>query len=138
MLIKLPSSSTFGLKFLFIIKAWKCGKQASKIKSPKVSKLTQERFEIMIKFNISFQPSQFFNMSTSVWMNLSSPLDSAGNYDRCRIFDIDFANITSRPAEDSPTVACSAWDFDQELFKVIFFKLASLSGFYRSLTVTDT
>lgn len=69
---------------------------------------------------LSFQPSDFSNMSTEAWMNLSSPLDSSGKFDRCRIFDVDFTNITSRPAEDSPTVACSAWDFDQELFKVTF------------------
>jgi hypothetical protein len=56
-------------------------------------------------------------------MNLSSPLDSSGKFDRCRIFDVDFANITSRPAEDSPTAACSTWDFDQELFKVTFYKV---------------
>ena len=57
-------------------------------------------------------------MSAADWLNLSAPFDADGNFDRCRIFDVDFLNIDQRPDESTPTRACQDWEFDQEPFQV--------------------
>ncbi len=59
-------------------------------------------------------------MSVSDWLNISAPYNVKGEFDRCRIFDVDFDLVQQRPNETTPTIACSVWDFDQEIFQVKF------------------
>ena len=68
--------------------------------------------------SFSFQPEYLSNLSSSAWLNLSSPVDETGRFDRCRIFDVDFADVQVRPEESTPTVACNLWEFSQEQFQV--------------------
>ncbi len=71
------------------------------------------------------RPPALGNLSQDVWLNLSAPLDKAGNFDRCSMFDVDFSlngrnGILERPPEDAPTIACEEFEYDTSEFQVFF------------------
>ena len=42
-------------------------------------------------------------------------------YDRCKIFDIDYNSIESRPDENTQTIECNTWEYSNEYFDVSAF-----------------
>ena len=53
------------------------------------------------------------------WLNISSPKLESGDFDRCRIFDVDFANnIFDRPSENIGSIECKSWEYDAVYFDV--------------------
>ena len=70
-------------------------------------------------------------MSSSDWLNVSAPLDADGNFDRCRIFDVDFSNVDHRPDESTPTRSCHDWEFADEPFTVRLLELREEFGSFR-------
>ena len=64
------------------------------------------------------------NLTSTEWLNLSAPMLENGEFDRCRIFDINYLDLDTqivRPDEETPSVACESWQFSEELFKVSLF-----------------
>jgi hypothetical protein len=59
-------------------------------------------------------------VSTDQWLNISSPLMDGGGFDRCNIFDVDFASMNefTRPSEETATVECLSWEYDESLLQV--------------------
>ena len=56
-------------------------------------------------------------------MNISSPRLESGDFDRCRIFDVDFANnIFDRPSENVGSIECKSWEYDAIYFDVSILK----------------
>jgi hypothetical protein len=43
-----------------------------------------------------------------------------GGFDRCNIFDVDFASMNefTRPSEETATVECLSWEYDESLLQV--------------------
>ena len=41
-----------------------------------------------------------------------------GEFDRCRVFDVDFTNVFERPLETSKSVECKSWEYDAIYFDV--------------------
>ena len=65
------------------------------------------------------RPFNYQNISIEKWLNISSPLLDDGSFDRCHIFNIDYDQSTiERPPENSTTIACNSWEYDEETFKV--------------------
>jgi hypothetical protein len=65
-------------------------------------------------------------MSLADWRNISAPLDENGDFDKCRIFDLNFTDTSERPDESTPTVACTLFEFAQEPFQVLDYFLNTL------------
>ena len=68
-------------------------------------------------------------MSVENWLNISSPILSNGNFDRCNMFDIDYENfVTERPEENTNTIACTNWEYNEEIFQVLkYLKLLNVT-----------
>ena len=65
------------------------------------------------------RPEMYKGGSIEEWLNISSPLLDDGTFDRCHRFDLDYDQVISRrPKETSPTVACFAWEYKEDLFQV--------------------
>ena len=58
-------------------------------------------------------------MTLTAWQNISAPFDENGDFDKCRIFNLNFTDTTERPDESTPTIACSIFEFAQEPFQVL-------------------
>ena len=67
------------------------------------------------------RPAHYQNVSVEKWLNISSPIFSDGSFDRCNIFNVDYdqSNV-HRPSEDTPTIACTNWEYDETIFQVTF------------------
>ena len=57
-------------------------------------------------------------MSVETWLNVSAPLNSQGDFDKCVIFDLDYAKTFERPSEKTATRPCQAWEYKVEYFDV--------------------
>ena len=65
------------------------------------------------------RPENYQTMSVESWLNISSPKLSDGSFDRCNMFDIDYENsVMERPDEDTNTIACIRWEYDEQTFQV--------------------
>ncbi len=63
------------------------------------------------------RPEMFQNLSLEEWLNISTPLTKDGKFDKCNIFDVDFAQISERPDETTTEVVpCQNWEFQSEHF----------------------
>jgi hypothetical protein len=60
------------------------------------------------------------NISVELWLNVSSPITDYGSYDKCNMFNLDYTSMDDwiRPGEDTATVACTNWEYDESLFQV--------------------
>ena len=61
------------------------------------------------------------NFSVEKWINLSAPKLSNGNFDMCRIFELDYSQANlSRPNSDHnvSTIACTEWLYDTTSYQV--------------------
>ena len=64
-------------------------------------------------------PSNLANLTVEMWLNISSPLTDDGSYDRCNVFAVDFEEEElMRPPEDTGTVPCTRWDYDESFLQV--------------------
>ena len=61
--------------------------------------------------------TSFAAMNVNQWLNLSAPLQG-DELDHCKIFDIDYNVVQSRPLENTTTVTCTSWEFDNSLLQV--------------------
>ena len=67
------------------------------------------------------RPENYQNMSVENWLNVSSPILSDGNFDRCNMFDIDYENsVIVRPDENTNTIPCISWEYDENFFQVSY------------------
>lgn len=57
-------------------------------------------------------------MNVSDWLSISAPILDNGDFDRCHVFDVDFELAPERPAEDTPTIPCPSFEYDESLFQV--------------------
>ena len=65
------------------------------------------------------RPAQYANFTIEMWLNISAPLLADGTFDRCNSFELDYDETPlMRPDETSPTIACSAWEYKEDLFQV--------------------
>ena len=65
-------------------------------------------------------PSNLVNLTVDMWLNISSPLTDDGSYDRCNVFAVDFEEGPPmvRPPEDTDTVPCTRWEYDESFLQV--------------------
>ena len=65
------------------------------------------------------RPNSYRNISVEKWLNISSPLLKDGSFDRCHMFNINSSQpIFKRPPENSSTIACHSWEYDENTFQV--------------------
>lgn len=64
-------------------------------------------------------PPEHRHLDLEAWLNVSAPLLDDGEFDRCNVFDIDYSATEEleRPQEDSLTVPCTSWIFDDSVYK---------------------
>ena len=66
------------------------------------------------------RPDLYSNLSLQEWANISSPILTDGQFDRCNIYDFDYSNSgIQRPDESWPTIPCTRWEYVAEHFQVI-------------------
>ena len=65
-------------------------------------------------------PASLANLTVDMWLNISSPLTEDGGYDRCNVFAFHFedGNEAVRPPEDTETVPCTRWEYDESFLQV--------------------
>ena len=63
------------------------------------------------------QPPSHLNLTIDQWINISAPIKE-DEFDKCSIFNITYTDSTTRPANDTPTMKCNAWDYDTTHYKV--------------------
>jgi len=52
------------------------------------------------------------------WLNISAPRLPNGEFDRCQRFDLDYSDLSIiRPNEDTPTIPCTSWEYDDSIFQ---------------------
>ncbi len=68
------------------------------------------------------RPPSHAHLSQEEWLNISAPMDSNGDYDRCAIFDVNYDNLWLRPEDGTGTVKCTSWEYDAHYFDVRFKK----------------
>ena len=74
------------------------------------------------------RPPMYANITVEKWLNISSPLLADGTFDGCNRFDLDYDEMPlTRPEETSPTAACRAWEYKEDLFQV--YQTFTLQGF---------
>lgn len=65
------------------------------------------------------RPSEYQSLSYEQWANISAPVLSDGEFDRCNVFKLDYSiQGLTRPDENTETVPCTAWEFIPEPFEV--------------------
>jgi len=64
------------------------------------------------------RPENFTDLSVDEWLNLSTPLNEEGKFDRCFVFDVDYEKLSERPLDGTPIVKCSRWEYDAHYFSV--------------------
>ena len=65
------------------------------------------------------RPNNYQSVSIEKWLNISSPKLPDGSFDRCNMFDIDYnTSVALRPSEDTQTIACDSWEYEEALFQV--------------------
>ena len=64
------------------------------------------------------RPENLTDLSVEKWLNLSSPLNEDGKFDRCFVFDVDYEKLTKRPEDGTPVIKCSKWEYDAHYFDV--------------------
>ena len=64
------------------------------------------------------RPENLKNLSAEIWKNVSAPLLENGEFDRCNIFDVTFEKSSNRPEENTKTVPCKSWEYDNQYFSV--------------------
>jgi hypothetical protein len=54
--------------------------------------------------------------SVEDWRNLSTPWKIESNnesvFDNCKIFNVNFSTISTRPEENTETIPCTSWEYD--------------------------
>ena len=62
------------------------------------------------------RPSNFANFSVEDWRNLSTPWKIENNnesvFDNCKIFNVNFSTISTRPEENTETIPCTSWEYN--------------------------
>ena len=65
---------------------------------------------------------------------MSAPLTEDGSFDRCNIYDVDYTQGMTRPDEETPVRACTAWEYDESRIQVqnttIWFLFEKLQLYY--------
>ncbi len=66
------------------------------------------------------RPDSLSGIPIDLWLNLSAPIknNESGEFDRCRIFNVDYLNLNRRPSENTPTIPCEAWEYADRPFDV--------------------
>lgn len=84
------------------------------------------------------RPKNYQHISVKNWLNISSPILSNGDFDRCNMFDIDYMNIVSeRPKENTYTIPCTNWEYNEEIFQVLkYFTLLNVTYLLRQFKYT--
>ena len=84
------------------------------------------------------RPFSFQNSSKEMWLNASSPLLEDGSFDRCHMFDISYEQSTiERPPENTTTIACSSWEYDEKTFQVWFLLPKIIIDSLKTVMVTN-
>ena len=62
------------------------------------------------------RPSNFANFTVEDWRNLSTPWKTENNnefvFDNCKIFNVNFSTISTRPDENTESIPCTSWEYD--------------------------
>ena len=85
-----------------------------------------------MKFFFNFQvdfwckPPDHLNLTVEQWLNISAPLFKDEDFDRCSIFNISYTDFTVRPAENTTTIKCNAWNYDSTHYKVNIYSITEM------------
>ena len=66
---------------------------------------------------------QNLSLSKDQWINISAPIIMDGDtpkFDRCHIFNVSYSDTSQRPPNDTATMKCDKWEYDNTNYKVIW------------------